>query len=136
VVAILALGAAVLVILVLVGRRPGLLRQPQRLARGFFAALAAGAAVVAGLRGAWIASLALIALSAWIGVGLRRSEPPAVTGAMSLEQARSILGVGAGASPAEIEAAYRQLIRRAHPDVGGTSGLAAQLNAARARLLK
>jgi DnaJ-class molecular chaperone len=55
---------------------------------------------------------------------------------MSLAQARSILGVTDSATPAEIEAAYRQQIRHAHPDRGGTSGLAAQLNAARDRLLK
>jgi hypothetical protein len=133
----LALGAAVLVILVWAGRRPALLRQPQRLARGVLAALAAAGAVVAGLRGGWIASLALVALSAWIGAGLRRggAAPPG-TGAMSLAQARSILGVTDSATPAEIEAAYRQQIRHAHPDRGGTSGLAAQLNAARDRLLK
>ena len=55
---------------------------------------------------------------------------------MNLDQARAILGVTDGASRDEIEAAYRRLIRRAHPDQGGTSGLAAQLNAARDRLLK
>jgi curved DNA-binding protein CbpA len=55
---------------------------------------------------------------------------------MSLAEARSILGVAEGASPAEIQAAYSRLMRLAHPDKGGTSGLAAQLNAARDRLLK
>ena len=34
------------------------------------------------------------------------------------------------------EAAYNRLMRMAHPDKGGTSGLAAQLNAARDRLLE
>ena len=55
---------------------------------------------------------------------------------MSADHARSILGVRPGATPAEIESAYRRLIRRAHPDQGGSDGLAAQLNAARDRLLK
>ena len=55
---------------------------------------------------------------------------------MTLDQARDILGVSPAATRAEIEAAYRRLIVRAHPDQGGTSGLAAQLNAARDRLLK
>jgi curved DNA-binding protein CbpA len=54
---------------------------------------------------------------------------------MSLEQARSILGVGPEADREDIEAAYRNLMRRAHPDQGGSSGLAAQVNAARDRLL-
>jgi curved DNA-binding protein CbpA len=43
--------------------------------------------------------------------------------------------VGPDASKAEIQAAYSRLIRLAHPDKGGTAGLAAQLNAARDRLL-
>jgi curved DNA-binding protein CbpA len=55
---------------------------------------------------------------------------------MSLKEARSILGVSADADPDEIEAAYRRLMRMAHPDKGGTTGLAAQLNAARERLLE
>jgi curved DNA-binding protein CbpA len=45
-----------------------------------------------------------------------------------------MLGVDDEAGPDEIEAAYRRLMRRVHPDVGGAAGLAAQLNAARARL--
>jgi len=55
---------------------------------------------------------------------------------MSAGEARSILGVGPDATAAEIEAAYKRLMRMAHPDKGGTSGLASQLNAARDRLLK
>ena len=55
---------------------------------------------------------------------------------MRPDEARSILGVGAEANAVEIEAAYRRLMLRAHPDHGGSTGLAAQLNAARDRLLK
>jgi curved DNA-binding protein CbpA len=44
--------------------------------------------------------------------------------------------VGETADRAEIHAAYRRLMQRAHPDRGGSAGLAAQLNAARDRLLK
>jgi curved DNA-binding protein CbpA len=55
---------------------------------------------------------------------------------MSKADARSILGVGPEASREEVEAAYRRLMQRAHPDRGGSAGLAAQLNAARDRLLK
>jgi DnaJ-domain-containing protein 1 len=54
--------------------------------------------------------------------------------AMSPRQARDILGVPENAPPAAVEAAYRRLMLRAHPDQGGTAGLAAQLNAARAVL--
>jgi hypothetical protein len=64
-------------------------------------------------------------------VGKARREE----GGPSLSEARSILGVGPDATKAEIQAAYARLIRLAHPDKGGTAGLAAQLNAARDRLL-
>ena len=80
-------------------------------------------------------------LSAWFGRGAGwgwGSPPPRGqdAGDMGPDQARAILGVSSGATRAEIEAAYRHLIRRAHPDQGGTSGLAAQINAARDRLVK
>jgi DnaJ-class molecular chaperone len=55
---------------------------------------------------------------------------------MSLKDAQSVLGVGPEATPEEIQAAYTRLMRMAHPDKGGTTGLATQLNAARDRLLE
>ena len=55
---------------------------------------------------------------------------------MSAHQARAILGVGENATPDEIQVAYKRLMLRVHPDNGGAAGLAAQLNAARDRLLK
>ncbi|MGZ3367000.1 MAG: DnaJ domain-containing protein [Caulobacteraceae bacterium] len=55
---------------------------------------------------------------------------------MSASEARAILGVAPDATPEQIRAAYTRLMQRAHPDKGGTTGLAAQLNAARDRLLK
>ena len=54
---------------------------------------------------------------------------------MGVDEARRILGVSADATDAEIQEAYTRLMRMAHPDAGGTSGLAAQLNAARDKLL-
>lgn len=51
-------------------------------------------------------------------------------------EARQILGVAAEATPAEIQAAYRRLIQRLHPDHGGSAYLAAQLNQARDVLLR
>jgi len=51
-------------------------------------------------------------------------------------EARSILGVTSDASPETINAAWRRLMARAHPDQGGSEGLAARVNAARDRLLK
>jgi len=135
--AVLALAAVVLALLVWAGRRPARLAQPHRIARALFSAFAAAAAVVVGLRGEWLASLALVGLSGWLISGVRgRPLRRPAAGGMGLEEARATLGVGPEATTVEIEAAYRRLIRRAHPDQGGTAGLAAQLNAARDRLLK
>lgn len=55
---------------------------------------------------------------------------------MSIGEAASLLGVPAGAPEAEINAAYRRLMRSVHPDQGGTAGLAAQLNSARDVMLR
>ena len=105
------------------------------------------AAVVAGtltlLRGGWLLGLVLVS-SGLALAGLARSPaprpgadaapvPPA--DGMSLAEARSVLGVGEAASREEILEAHARLIRRTHPDAGGTDGLAAHLNAARDRLL-
>ncbi len=57
------------------------------------------------------------------------------TAAMDERTALDILGLAAGASAAEIKAAHRQLMARLHPDHGGSSYLAAQLNQARDHLL-
>jgi hypothetical protein len=105
-----------------------------------FAALAAVGAVVGALRGAWLPSLVLVLvlLSAVLAGAARSSASASRRGSedgMSLAEARSILGVGDDAGSSEIVAAYRRLMQRAHPDHGGSTGLAAQLNAARDRLL-
>ena len=54
---------------------------------------------------------------------------------MSEVEARDVLGVDATASREEIEAAYRDLIVKNHPDHGGSDWIAAQLNQARDILL-
>ena len=66
----------------------------------------------------------------------RQVVAPVGDGAMSVRQARDILGVGDAASPEEIRAAYNRLMQRVHPDKGGAPGLAVQLNLARDVLLK
>lgn len=43
------------------------------------------------------------------------------SGEMSLAMARRVLGVGEGASPDEVRAAYRSAVKTAHPDHGGTA---------------
>ncbi len=56
-------------------------------------------------------------------------------GAMTKEEAYQILGLERGAPAEEIRSAHRTLMKRAHPDQGGSAERAARLNAARDRLL-
>lgn len=51
-------------------------------------------------------------------------------------EARRVLGVDVGASASDIRAAYRDKMRTAHPDQGGSHAQAAKLAAARDRLLR
>lgn len=104
----LAIGAAILSLLVWAGRRPARVHAPLRFFRRRMTALRRSAASMAEPRG----------------------------GELSESEARAILGVGAEARRTDIDWAYRRLIRLAHPDHGGTVGLAAHLNAARDRLTK
>jgi hypothetical protein len=84
----------------------------------------------------------LVVIGLWLAASTRRtglgpgtvSAPPRER--LSESEARSILGVGPDATSNEIQAAYSRLMRSVHPDRGGTDGLAAQLNAARDRLLR
>jgi hypothetical protein len=136
----IALGAlALALILWASGGKPVFKRREWRFLSGAFAIAAFAGAAYTGLRGAWEPAIVLIVLGLWLAVSTRRTglaaQPPR-GGRMSLDEARSILGVGAEATPEEVQAAYTRLMRLAHPDKGGTSGLAAQLNAARDRLLR
>jgi len=60
--------------------------------------------------------------------GPRRAE-------MSEAEAYALLGLAAGATPAAVKAAHRRMMKRHHPDRGGSAEMAARLNAARDRLL-
>lgn len=57
-------------------------------------------------------------------------------GAMAEQEAYEILGLQPGAGEEAIREAHRTLIKRIHPDAGGTSGLAARVNQAKDVLLK
>ena len=65
--------------------------------------------------------------------GGERSAP--ASGAMTKQEAYEILGLEAGASAADIRNAHRRLMQRLHPDLGGTSFLAARINEAKDVLL-
>jgi curved DNA-binding protein CbpA len=54
---------------------------------------------------------------------------------VSTAQALEILGLKPAATEKEIRAAYNRLIKRLHPDVGGSDFFAKQLNDARDVLL-
>jgi hypothetical protein len=55
---------------------------------------------------------------------------------MSRDEAYAILGIARGASDDEVKSAYHRLMLKLHPDHGGSTYLAARINAARDLLLK
>lgn len=138
---LLALGAVLLWALTRLGR------QTEKAGSGHWritatvmgAALFAGA-ILAVSRGSWLAAAAMALGGLWLVVQSRlrptRVKQPVHGPEMSLSEARSILGVGEGASRQEIQAAWKRLMARAHPDQGGTEGLAVRVNAARDCLLR
>lgn len=133
VVAALMVGAA----LVWLGRRSGRGRRPGRSMTLFSGLTLLGAVATAAHGDLLVAAiLASIAAGPWVQARLTGPPPDPALDEMSEAQARGLLGVGADAGRAEIQAAYLRLIRTVHPDRGGTAGLAAQLNAARERLLR
>lgn len=129
-----ALAVLVLAALVGLGRKPLMARAQGRYAAFGMAAVAIAAAAWDAARGGWLGGSILASAALWLVTsasrpGLRQGRR------MGLAEAASMLGVAEGADAATIEAAYRRLMLRVHPDQGGAAGLAAQLNAARAAML-
>lgn len=102
---------------------------------GVSAVLLLVAALALVVRGAVLAGAVLGGFAIVLGLAARRRAAAPPASRMSEGEARSILGVGPSAGAEEIRLAYARLIQRVHPDKGGAPGLAAQLNAARDRLL-
>lgn len=75
----------------------------------------------------------------WRATRPSREEPPPRrdrrADAMSRDEACAVLGVKPDASEDEIKTAHRRLMRKVHPDQGGSDELASRVNRARAVLL-
>ena len=133
----LALAAIAVWALVRLGRqseRSG--RAHWRVAATLFSAVMIAGAVLLAARGAWLPAAALAGAGLWLTLSSRQRSTAPRSEAMSAAEARSLLGVSTDATRQEINTAWKRLMTRAHPDQGGTDGLASRLNAARDRLLK
>jgi hypothetical protein len=129
-----ALAVLVLAALVGLGRRPLMVKARGRYAAFGMAAVAIAAGAWDAVRGGWLGGSMLATAALWLVTSASR---PLVgrPRSMGLAEAASMLGVAESADAQTIEAAYRRLMFRVHPDQGGAAGLAAQLNAARAAML-
>lgn len=143
----LLLGFAALVILVLLARAFSRMKTAEaarwsRITAGLACAIFGGLLTLRGLAilGAPLATFGIGLMA--VGAGFRpkpnrqQSSPPASASSMTRAEALDILGLNDGASEDEIRDAYRTLMKRVHPDSGGTGGLSRRLTEARDVLLK
>ncbi len=133
----LALAALAVWALVRLGRQtegPG--RGQWRIAATLVATALLGGGALALSRGIYLTGGGMVAVGLYLVVASRIRTVSVRRETIGDVEARSILGVGPDATPEAVNAAWRRLMGRAHPDQGGTEGLAARLNAARDRLLR
>jgi len=99
------------------------------------------------VRGLAVAGIPMIgAALGFLGVAMGRkpsrssggggSSAPSASNGMSEAEARAILGVGPDADEETIRKAHRTMMKKVHPDQGGSDALAAKVQEARDVLLK
>lgn len=104
-----------------------------------FGDVAAAVAALCGVRllghgEAPVGILALAGAAGWAWLRSRGATPVRRADPL-LDEARGLLDLPRGADRAAIERAYRRIIGRVHPDVGGSNELARRVTAARDALL-
>ena len=132
----LALVAVAVWTLVRLGRQTeGARRGHWRISATVLSGVLLAGGVLALSKGAWVLGTGLAGTGLYLALASRiRSILPKSADDLTEAEARAILGVGPTATDEDIHAAWRRLMARAHPDQGGTEGLAARVNAARDRL--
>ena len=77
-----------------------------------------------------------VAAAVLLRKGLNGASAPDSSQAMPIGEAYLILGLAPGAGRDDVFCAYRNLMKRLHPDQGGSSYLASRVNEAKDMLLK
>ncbi len=80
-----------------------------------------------------LAGMIFYSINSWAG---RQTWARLRPRAMTVEDAYKVLGLSPGASREDVHTAYRSQMMRVHPDYGGSTYLAAQVNEAKEILLR